>query len=302
MKVLIAVDGSEGSWEALRLAGNILGAQDDLLLYYSPPAPRSASASKDVASSVRQSLFDAVANEAAARLPETLRPRIRPIVGTRSPHQGVLACAEEERCDLIVMGARGVGRIASLVLGSVSRAVVHHAKIPVLVARPRPQEASADAFSVVVAYSAPEEMQELVDLVNRLQWTPQTVGKLVHVIQPMFVGQLPPWLEKMARDSTAELLADAWIKEHDEEKASWAKKLAEVAATLPSAFRGTPIVAEGFASEQIIATARQQRADLVVMGARGVAAWERFFVGSTSEKVLAGAGRSVLVVRHPARS
>ena len=43
----------------------------------------------------------------------------------------IAACAGEEHCDAIVMGTRGLGRVAGLVLGSVATQVVHLATVPV---------------------------------------------------------------------------------------------------------------------------------------------------------------------------
>jgi nucleotide-binding universal stress UspA family protein len=40
-------------------------------------------------------------------------------------------CARELGCDAIVMGTRGHGRVANLVLGSVAHKVVHLAEVPV---------------------------------------------------------------------------------------------------------------------------------------------------------------------------
>jgi nucleotide-binding universal stress UspA family protein len=40
--------------------------------------------------------------------------------------------AEENDCDLIVIGNRGLGSVRSILLGSVSNYVVHHIKSPIL--------------------------------------------------------------------------------------------------------------------------------------------------------------------------
>jgi nucleotide-binding universal stress UspA family protein len=43
--------------------------------------------------------------------------------------------AQKQKFDLIVMGARGHGRIKQMILGSISNTVVHSSKIPVLVVK-----------------------------------------------------------------------------------------------------------------------------------------------------------------------
>lgn len=51
------------------------------------------------------------------------------------PAQGILDAAEEHHADLIVMGGRGRGTFANLLLGSTSERVLRFAKVPVLIAR-----------------------------------------------------------------------------------------------------------------------------------------------------------------------
>ena len=58
------------------------------------------------------------------------------LVWTGDPGESIVAAAEAEAADLIVVGTHGRGAIGRLLLGSVSEHVVRHAPCPVLVARP----------------------------------------------------------------------------------------------------------------------------------------------------------------------
>ncbi len=48
------------------------------------------------------------------------------------PTEAILAMADAREVDLIIMGTRGLGRLAGTLLGSQSQKVVGHAKCPVL--------------------------------------------------------------------------------------------------------------------------------------------------------------------------
>lgn len=51
------------------------------------------------------------------------------------PGEVILTVAETRQADLIVMGARGLNPVQSILLGSVSHAVIQHARCPVTVVR-----------------------------------------------------------------------------------------------------------------------------------------------------------------------
>lgn len=52
------------------------------------------------------------------------------------PGESIVAAAEAESADLIVMGTRGLGKVGRLILGSVSDAVIRQGRCPVVVVRP----------------------------------------------------------------------------------------------------------------------------------------------------------------------
>jgi nucleotide-binding universal stress UspA family protein len=54
-----------------------------------------------------------------------------------APAATIVRTAETDGSDLIVVGARGLGMLERVALGSVSESVLRHATCPVLVVRPR---------------------------------------------------------------------------------------------------------------------------------------------------------------------
>jgi nucleotide-binding universal stress UspA family protein len=57
------------------------------------------------------------------------------LLWTGEPGQGIVAAAEAEGADMVIVGTRGLDRAGRFLLGSVSDYVVYHSAIPVMVAR-----------------------------------------------------------------------------------------------------------------------------------------------------------------------
>jgi nucleotide-binding universal stress UspA family protein len=77
------------------------------------------------------------------------------------------------------------------------------------------------------------------------------------------------------------------------------KKLLEqsVQKLTTAGFTAEPLCYLGNPAEEIMKTASQQQADLIVMGAKGLSAVARFLIGSVSTRVVQHAKGAVLVVR-----
>lgn len=306
MKLLVGVDGSAGSLEALRQGAALLSAQDQIVLYYSPPEvrlPSGASLDPELLARSRQAMADVVLNAAKAEIPPALQAQVSTITGTQAPRTGVLAAADECRADAIAVGARGMGPIERLLLGSVSYSVITGTRVPVLVARPGCQPAADGTYRVLVACDGTDADRDLIAAVQAISWPAQTSGQLLTVVESMYAGQVPEWLEHTSRSAETEEISRAFQAEFNADKQAAAEKLQAICRTLPSAFtRCEPLVAEGHPAEQILLHAAAQQAQLVVVGARGLGAVARFFLGSTSLKVLAEASCSVLLVRQHQRA
>lgn len=57
------------------------------------------------------------------------------IIKLGAPAETIVKTAQEQKCDLIVMGTHGHGAIADVLIGSTAKWVVRHSPIPVLVVR-----------------------------------------------------------------------------------------------------------------------------------------------------------------------
>jgi nucleotide-binding universal stress UspA family protein len=72
-----------------------------------------------------------------ATLPQDLP--VTTVLRHGDPAEEILRLVREQPVDLICIGARGRGRVAGALLGSVSTAVLHHSPVPVVVLHPPPE-------------------------------------------------------------------------------------------------------------------------------------------------------------------
>jgi nucleotide-binding universal stress UspA family protein len=145
-RVVVACDGSPDGLEAVRFLGTLpLGrgtAVRMLGVVTPPPVPASGPEmlampwppTVDAFIDEQRTALDGVLSRAAEALgPEIGHVERSVVVG--HPAGEILRAADEDGVDLVVVGARGLGPLGRLVLGSVSDRVVHHAPCPVLVVK-----------------------------------------------------------------------------------------------------------------------------------------------------------------------
>ncbi len=137
-KILLAVDGSDHALQAARKAAElaramnskdfrIVVAYDFIPPYLGEPNMQSAiNARMDDANAFVQKAMEIV-----GKIPCEIHTEL--IEG--SPAEAIIKVANSFKCDVIVMGSRGLGTLAGLLLGSTSQKVVAHAPCPVLIVR-----------------------------------------------------------------------------------------------------------------------------------------------------------------------
>ncbi len=136
-KILVAVDDSPAARRAVTCArkmAKLTGAQVILVHAYpkipdylgEPNLSQTIARHLERAEALVQPLADELKAEGLDVITEILEG---------PPADAILRVADARDVDLIVMGARGLGSVASLLLGSVSQKVLAHATCPVMVVR-----------------------------------------------------------------------------------------------------------------------------------------------------------------------
>jgi nucleotide-binding universal stress UspA family protein len=137
--LLVAVDGSEGSQaaveEAITLARDLGAALTFVFVRKRPSAMLGRPVYEHVSYDLRQArhtIGEAIETATAAGI------ECDGEIFEGDAADEIVSLADNRHVDLIVVGSRGHGALAGALLGSVSRAVVQHAHVPVLVAKNRP--------------------------------------------------------------------------------------------------------------------------------------------------------------------
>ncbi|MET8092914.1 universal stress protein [Micromonospora sp. NPDC005220] len=225
-----------------------------------------------------QKMLERTAAELVDRWPG-LAVEVRQVAGG----PGATLVEESRRAELVVVGSRGLGGVAGLLLGSVGAQVAAHAHCPVLVVRPDEQPIpvegpvlvgvdGSESSQLAVSYGADEAALRDVPLV------------LVHVGPPAEDRAVPEEVEESQAAYQAEavrLLADA---------------SAAVRAEHPDlVVQEHPVRAAGAAQGLIEASGT---ASLLVVGTRGRAGFAGLLLGSVSQAAIQHAHCPVLVA-HP---
>jgi nucleotide-binding universal stress UspA family protein len=151
--LLLCYDGSEDARHAIERAGRLLGGRDALVVTVWQPMPALGSLAFAGAT---DSMFDfAEVNRAAAELGgrvagDGVRIAVQAglhaepvaVEATGAVWKTIVEVADRHEAATIVLGSRGLTGLQSMLLGSVSSAVVHHADRPTLVIRQPTQRAA----------------------------------------------------------------------------------------------------------------------------------------------------------------
>lgn len=131
--VLVAVDGSDHAGKAVAFAAKLArgGLQDVVLVNVQPdPDLRTLALNREaVLKAERDAATEALMPSKAAL--EAVGARVVLRVEHGDPAQAIVKVADETKAEHIIMGTRGLGSLAGLLMGSVATKVLHLTAVPV---------------------------------------------------------------------------------------------------------------------------------------------------------------------------
>ncbi|HJS57341.1 MAG TPA: universal stress protein [Vicinamibacteria bacterium] len=299
--VLCPTDFSEFSELALRHAAALARATgSDLTVAHVFPYPVPLGGevpyftSQMLGSAARAEQLDNL--EVFARPAEAAGVRVRSVLLEGDPSRQIARLAEALPADLLVLGTHGRGGFERFLLGSVTEKLLRRAPCPVLTVchGDTPSlERGAPFGRILCATDLRPTTVDVVEYALSLAEASSAYLTLLHVLEgPEFERDSP------LRFSVPEIRT---LRGSLRQDARMRLRLAvpdEV--RLQVAVRD--LVAEGRAHEEILRVARQEAAQLIVLGSHGGGALERMLFGSTSHHVVREAPCPVLVVRALASS
>ncbi|MEK7786266.1 MAG: universal stress protein [Chloroflexota bacterium] len=296
LQVLLAVDGSPHSEVAVMLTAGVAwppGTTAHALAVVperwslSGLGPEAQRVVDETVAKVRQVEW-ASAERIAAQAAERLRARgltAEPETREGRPSEVILQRAAELPADLIVIGARGLSAPDEFQLGSTAHKLAHYAACSVLVTRP--PELTQPLSVIRAADGSPEARRaaEFLCALSLPQWAEVTVVSVAEAAVALPAGEREPVA------NVPEVVRRALLDAAEVRAAEVTGRLSGCGAQVRSAIRF------GHPSGEILAAAREQDADLIVIGARGQTRAAPFPLGGVAQKVVKYAPCSVLVVR-----
>ena len=290
-QIVVATDGSAAAARAVALTASLrwpLGTRVQLIRADEP-----VSVDLDLPPDAYEALHAHVRAETEKQLSLAARQlsgpgrQVETVAVRGRPASAIITLAQHARADLIIVGSRGRGPIASMLLGSVAAEVVDSAPCPVLVARTE----RVDRLLV-----ADDGSTDSIGATHLVSTWPAFQGLGARVIGVVPRAEEPAGASRHAAASEADARRiDALRSKHQLVAHGTAVRLTDA---------GVPAREEvrlGDVAEQIIMAAIESEADLIVMGSHGRTGLERVLLGSVARNVLYHAPCSVLIVRRPVR-
>ncbi|HXX58102.1 MAG TPA: universal stress protein [Thermodesulfovibrionales bacterium] len=278
-KLLVAVDGSESSFHALRESFKLAASEKSWITVVSVVPPYEGDLALVGIGNIQHALrypCEKALSE-AGEVAESERALIKTVCEEGEPHARIIDLAEAENVDLIVMGRKGLDRIERALVGSVTARVIGYSEKDVLVV---PGNAAVGWQRVLLATDGSKYSNAATERAIGFTGAYGGTMKVVAVVDvpAEFYGEAPDAVEDLVRKAKG--------------NAESVRKQAEKAGIPTEVF-----VKEGETHRAIIDLAMEQKVNTIIMGSHGRTGLRRLLMGSVAEKVIGYAPCPVLIVK-----
>ncbi len=210
-------------------------------------------------------------------------PHIETLIRRGQAAEEILKEAEENTYDLVVAGSRGRRGFARFLLGSTAARLARYCPSPVLIVK-----GTRRRIEKILVYTGNAEAGErTAEMAGRIA---ALTGASVTVLHVMSQLPLCPEADMTDLECSSEvlLLSDAPEGQH-------LRKVLQILERL--SVQGEAKVRHGLVIDEILAEARDGDYDLIVTRAHVASGLQRFMLTDTTEQIVLGSDRPVLVVR-----
>ena len=300
MKVLCAIDGSQLSLWGVDALGSLFhpSITDVILLHVIDTTPLKAPIRRGKAvaeptkkvmkamESGAKSILKISKNRLNTALSQSVTKPfvdIHPVLARGHAASTIIREVEKQQPDVVIIGSRGLQDITGYLVGSVSRKVLSYAPSAVLTVK-EPIPVPVHAVLAVDGSNASKRAANALGV-----WMAPEVMTL-HVL-----SVVPSMLTDIAPKVLPKKHLKALMEPFEQRAQEVARSFRQV--FLKDGFKVTAEVLQGNPREVILHCLQKRKADLVVLGSKGLTGSERFQMGSVSEWVTAYAPCSSLVAR-----
>ncbi len=214
-------------------------------------------------------------------------------VATGIPSEEVIASAQVEDPDLIVVGTRGKTGLAHVLLGSTAERVIRGAPCPVMAVRMEPND--SEEASIL---SKPITLERILVPVDFSDCSLDAVGYAVVVAQQAKASLILLHVLEPVSYSLDFTLDQSQTRRVEAE--TWTKRLEELVSSIQHpTMQVTSQLRGGVPADSILDSAQTLLCDLIVMGTHGRRGISHTLSGSVAEAVLRKARCPVITVRSP---
>lgn len=288
-RIVVGVDASEESREALHWARSQAGDGDRIIVVHAWDIPLVAGYEMAIAIDPRE--IEQGASAFLDRLVDDIGdPRLEAHLAQGHPGRSLVEVADGDdiadgdEASMIVVGHRGSGK-ASVILGSTANYVMHHTERPVVVIRGDYSGAPRLVAVGVDDHRLDDDGENPSVRAMRFVYGLRGVEE---------VAAIHAWFSPgVAAGLYAGAGAD--MEEMDAEALASVNHVLELAGPAPEGLKVRPVAERGTAGFALVEASRE--ADLVVLGSRGRGGFIGLLLGSTSLEVAAHSHSPVAIIR-----